>query len=114
MYAADGGVYNTLVDIAHKIVSPSTYSCNLCAITYGIFTENKAWKSFVRDLSIPVEFLHRDDFLKKYPLNKEVLPAIFSDFGQGLALTVSAKRINQMKSVEELITEVKNLLEKGK
>ena len=35
VYNADTGLFNTVADAAHKILSPSTYSCNLCKVTYG-------------------------------------------------------------------------------
>ncbi|WP_232221892.1 hypothetical protein [Methanococcoides burtonii] len=35
VYNADSGLINEMKDYVHKIVSPSTYECNLCAITYG-------------------------------------------------------------------------------
>jgi len=34
VYNANGGLVNSWLDTAHKIVSPSTYSCSLCAITF--------------------------------------------------------------------------------
>ena len=34
IYNAKSGFINELVDIPHKIISPETYDCNLCAITY--------------------------------------------------------------------------------
>ena len=110
VYAAEGGIYHTLIDIAHKIVSPSTYSCNLCAITYGIINENKTWKDFVRQLSVSSEFLHRDEFLKKYPGRKEELPAVFFQSEGRLELVIPAAEINRMKSVEELISAIKKLV----
>ena len=38
IYNADSGLFNTVTDIAHKIFSPETYSCNLCALTHDYFT----------------------------------------------------------------------------
>ena len=32
VYNADSGVFNALADAAHKIFSPRTYACNLCAL----------------------------------------------------------------------------------
>jgi len=38
---AKNGVFNKAIDFAHKIVSPQTYECSLCSITYGNFTVYK-------------------------------------------------------------------------
>jgi len=36
VYNADGGLFNTLSNIVHKIFSPETYRCKLCSITYSV------------------------------------------------------------------------------
>ena len=40
VYNADGDVFSLVGDFAHKIFSPKTYNCNLCAITHGNFGMN--------------------------------------------------------------------------
>lgn len=49
-----------------KVVSPSTYPCRLCALTYGLATMRPRWRSFVEGLGVLVEFLHRDEFRERY------------------------------------------------
>ena len=66
IYNANSGKINGYLDALHKVVSPKSYTCNLCDITYGIFTENKAWKKFRNESAIDMQFLHKDEFLKKY------------------------------------------------
>ena len=34
VYNANGGFFNGFSDYIHKLVSPKTYECSLCAITY--------------------------------------------------------------------------------
>jgi len=76
VYNADSGFFNTLADIGHKLISPATYPCQLCAITHGVLTERGAWRDFIATLDLPCEFLHRDQFLKRFPGNGTPLPAI--------------------------------------
>ncbi|NJM95354.1 MAG: GTPase, partial [Acaryochloridaceae cyanobacterium CSU_5_19] len=38
VYNANSGGINTALDIAHKLLSPSTYRCNLCRLTHDTFT----------------------------------------------------------------------------
>ncbi len=32
---ADTGIFNAMRDTIHKVLSPSTYQCRLCYISYG-------------------------------------------------------------------------------
>lgn len=76
VYNADSGLFNTLADAAHKIVSPRTYQCDLCRITYGWFQERADWRAFIDGLGMDCEFLHRDQFRARFPDLDVSLPAI--------------------------------------
>lgn len=103
VYNADSGVFNLMTDIAHKIFSPQTYACNLCAITHSNFGMKKEWKEYLESLDEELEFLHADEFKEKYPLEKVELPAIFrAENAGGLILAVDARTINQCKSIGDL------------
>jgi len=78
VYNADSGLFNTMADIGHKIFSPETYECALCALTHGYFKERGQWRAFVENLDIECEFLHRDEFVRRYPDIGDPLPAVFS------------------------------------
>ena len=45
VYNANAGLFNMMSDYAHKIISPETYECNLCALTYGNLGMKQKWKS---------------------------------------------------------------------
>lgn len=77
VYNADSGLFNALADIGHKLFSPATYQCNLCAITHGLFHERGAWRSFIANLDADCEFLHRDQFRDRFPWRDDSLPAVF-------------------------------------
>ena len=106
VYNADSGVFNLMSDVAHKIFSPQTYACNLCAITHGNFGMRKEWKSFLENLKNPLEFLHADEFRKKYDLQIE-LPAILTEKNGVLTLLADAGKINECRSIGDL----KNIIE---
>ena len=79
VYNADGGRLAGLKDMFHKILSPATYPCSLCAVTYGAFSIRPEWQQFIRQLPVPVEFLHRDEFERDFPRWREhPLPAAFA------------------------------------
>ncbi len=102
VYNADSGLFNTLTDIAHKIFSPESYQCNLCAITYGTFAVRGEWKAFLETLPCDLEFLHRDEFMARYPQASNTLPAVFLRDGDGLEMMISAEEINACPSIAEL------------
>lgn len=109
VYNADSGLFNTVADIAHKILSPSTYSCQLCALTHSYFSVKDEWKDFLLEIETPMEFLHKNEFEEKYQHLKCDYPALLLSSDKGLEVLVSADALNQCNSLEELktlITEV--------
>ena len=66
VYNADSGLMNTLIDIGHKAISPTTYQCRLCDLTFGLVGEHKQWKKFREESNTEMEFLHRDEFEQQY------------------------------------------------
>lgn len=77
VYNADSGLFNTLADIGHKIFSPATYECRLCALTFGYLAERREWRDFIATLPADCNFLHRDEFRRLYPDDTTGLPAVF-------------------------------------
>ncbi len=110
VYNADSGLVNTLLDIGHKIVSPKTYSCNLCAITHSTFSMRDEWKQFVAGLSVPIEFLHRDELEKKYGMRAVELPAVFRRNNGALETWITREEINRCRSLEDLAQLVRTKL----
>ncbi len=55
--------------IVHKVVSPATYPCSLCATTYGAVAMKPAWRAYLRRLSLGVAFFHRPDFRAPTPIS---------------------------------------------
>ena len=102
VYNADSGLFNTMTDIAHKMFSPSTYSCNLCAITHGLFAEKQEWREFIEQLGMPVEFLHRDEFKSRYHDALDSYPAVLRHSGEGFDVLLTASDINRCDSIAAL------------
>lgn len=76
VYNADRGFFNLMADISHKMLSPTTYPCNLCALTHGAFSMRKEWREFLAKIKPPLTFMHRDEFRKEFKLEDD-LPAIY-------------------------------------
>ena len=113
VYNANSGKINAVLDTIHKMTSPETYDCNLCAITFGSFLENKTWKHF-RDVSeIEMTFYHKDEFLKEYRskwLPKYDFPLILLQENNELHAFISSEDLNNLESANSLIEEVKKRL----
>lgn len=76
VYNANGDLFSTVSDFAHKMLSPSTYQCHLCTLTFGNFSMKQEWKSFIEDLPLKTMFFHKDEFKKEFAL-QPLLPSVF-------------------------------------
>ena len=104
VYNADSGVFNLLSDIAHKMFSPETYSCNLCALTHTNFGMKREWKNFLESIDTEKEFLHADEFKRRYNIRETELPAVYKQNGDGdLEIFMNPSAINKCKSIDDLI-----------
>lgn len=103
VYNADSGLFNALTDIAHKLISPETYQCNLCNLTHGYFAARDEWIHFLQDLDAEIRFLHRDEYIKQYGQPDAELPAIFVESADGHLLWVDKKVINNLSSTDALM-----------
>ncbi len=112
VYNADSDFFSALSDFVSKLFSPDTYSCNLCAITHGSVSIKKEWKEFIDGLGMPVEFLHRDEFLKLHPMGDIKFPAAFAKSGTSITLLITPEEINSCKSAEDLMAILTKKLEK--
>lgn len=109
VYNANSGWHNSLIDSLHKVVSPKTYDCNLCAITFGVFFEKEIWKKFRTEANIELQFLHKNEFLDAYkPKEKYDFPIIFKSEGNILEVLLKSQEINALKKPQDLINKIKD------
>jgi len=103
VYNADGGIINMIKDLIHKNVSPETYPCSLCAVTYDNLGMKREWKQFVSLLGRKVEFLHRDELEKKHGITNIPLPAAFVHcMDEEPELWLTAEQMNSCKTLIDL------------
>lgn len=130
VYNANAGTINALLESAHKLVSPSTYDCKLCELTFGFFKEHMDWSRFRESVTIQypnlqLEFLHKDEFEKQYWskwLPKYDLPVILSTsdaaqdyndgFGtnSGLDVFMNTPDMNALETISEFIVAIEKRL----
>lgn len=106
VYALDGGLFNGITHYAHKVISPRTYPCNLCAVTNSMLGTKREWTQFIRELSIKTEFLHRDEFRQSHPTAQQHgFPAVFRSTGDGdLEVLITSTEIDACRDVSALIS----------
>ena len=113
IYNANSDKGSQLLDFAHKIMSPATYDCQLCSLTFGKFTENSRWKDFRKDLvakGYKPSFLHKDEFKKDYKSkfgHAFTFPIILLETEYDLEVMVTTAQLNDLKTTQELIGVVK-------
>jgi len=113
VYNASAKKAGWLLASAHKFFSPNTYKCDLCNLTFGVFSENKKWKAFRKSSNLEMVFLHKDQFLKQYKskwLPKYNFPVILSQDQDMLEIFLSSVDIEKIKDAEVLIDAVQSRL----
>ena len=112
VYAVDGDLLSTFRDYAHKLLSPRTYPCKLCALTYGPLGEKPAWSCLVKSLPLAVQFLHRDELRKEHSRLDLPLPAVLVRGADGThEELIAAAEINRCASTDELVRLVRARVE---
>ena len=107
IYNANSGNLNALLDAGHKLFSPSTYKCSLCALTYDTFAENTIWKNFRAESNLDMEFYHKDEFELKFTHVKMTYPAILKLESQQLSVVLDNELLDVISNVETLIKRLK-------
>ena len=111
VYNADGGLWNLLADAAHKVLSPATYPCSLCALTYGPLGMKRTWARFVRTLPGEVVFLHKDELARERgaaPI--PALPALLEGHAPAYQVLLAPDRIDRCRDLDALIAEVRGVI----
>ena len=108
VYNANGGLPAALGDMVHKIVSPATYPCSLCALTYGAVSMRGEWRRFLDGTGLPSLFLYRDEFRSHLDTRDLALPAILLGGEAPLPeVLVSADELDALPDLPALIALLK-------
>lgn len=109
VYNANSGWLNTGLDIAHKILSPSTYSCDLCHLTHGVLNERETLSHFKTKYPEKITFYHKDDILPKLIQNGP-FPSIWMENNNTVTLFQSPEQISKTKNIDEILNLIANHL----
>lgn len=105
VYNARSDKINKLIDFAHKIISPSTYSCDLCTLTHTNFGQQKDWKAFLENSSYLLHVYYKDQFEKKFKKTFEY-PIILNLAGDEISIILDKNEIAKIDNLPDLLKEV--------
>ncbi|PZV87142.1 hypothetical protein CLV31_10114 [Algoriphagus aquaeductus] len=108
IYNANSGKFNAYLDMLHKVISPKTYPCQLCDITYGVSKIRPAWKEFREKSRLHMIFLHKDEWEEAFPGKTIPLPSVLLDRGKGLEVILGASDWNGV-GLEDLMNRLTSL-----
>jgi hypothetical protein len=114
VYNAKGDVFSKAIDFAHKIISPKTYSCVLCALTYGDFMIKSQWNAYLESLDYNKVFYHKEDWEQSSAYIETALPVILFQKGEAEEpeILLSKQEMSQSKDLSGLIKQMKEKLKK--
>jgi hypothetical protein len=110
VYNANAGIAAGIIDSIHKTISPATYPCSLCAITYGALWMDPKWKAWLKAQPFKSIFYHRPDFRAAWPDVTIDLPAILVEQNATLTPLLASNDFADVQSVNALITLIETRL----
>lgn len=103
VYNAKSNLLNKTFDFMHKIISPQTYNCKLCSLTYNSFAEQKEWANFRKTLHIEFKFFYSNIFENEFPLEKTDYPVVYLKSNIELKKVITTNELNSIENLKELI-----------
>lgn len=110
VYNADSGFRAALFDSVHKLVSPGTYACSLCALTYGPLSMRRAWRDWLRSAPFDARFVHRDELARDYPGFATPLPAVVIESEAEPHVLIGPATLDSLASIDALIAHIERAL----
>lgn len=110
VYNAKSRLKNAVLDSLHKMLSPSTYQCDLCELTYGNFSEKTVWKKFRKETNMKISFYYIDEFAAKFGNHNYIYPVALSYHNQSFETLISHEAFKTFKNTNELITHVEGII----
>ena len=95
-----------IMDGLHKSIRPSTYPCDLCAITYHSVGKRKEWRSFLKSLNINVRFYYLDSIPSEFDLNF-AYPAILRYENSSVSCILDKHDFESINDLSEFIVLLK-------
>ena len=111
VYNANTDPISAIVDYAHKVFKPSSYKCELCALTHHNLGERSAWKDFKNRTNADMEFMYIRGFEATFNLQYDY-PVILMKAEEGFQQLMGKKELQKISSVSELIEDLEDILQR--
>ena len=103
MYNANSDFSSVVGDFFNKLSKPEENPCKLCELTYGTWKMKDEWKLFLGTLGVETKFMHKDEFVKKLGRDYIEFPAVFIKRDKGIRVLITAKEINKVRDLQDLM-----------
>lgn len=98
-----------MVDYAHKLLKPSTYKCDLCALTHHNLGQRKSWKEFKAKTDANLSFHYVSGFEKKFNESYDY-PVVLLRKDQENKVVLSNIELSRIKTIEDLIANIEGII----
>jgi len=112
VYNLDKGSLSDIKDHQYSSGPARPPPCYLCALIQSPVGMKKSWKRFISELGIPAEYLYQEEFGKQFALALFASPGIFIRLGGSLILLAGADEINGCRKTDDLISLVRQRVQK--
>lgn len=109
IYNAEKDLIGGLVDYAHKLFMPSTYKCNLCALTHHNFGQRKSWKSFVGNTDLDFTFYYINEFEKKFNESHHYPVVLMRENGEN-RVVLNHLELGELLTIEDFIVKIEKII----
>ena len=104
IYNASDDALSVSFDFIHKIVSPDTYQCSLCKVTYGNVSMHNEWKEYIEILPYEIDFLYKNNYNQFHPnLFVDEFPIAYKYDGKSYQEFISKKEFDLCENLDDLI-----------
>ena len=104
IYNASDDALSVSFDFIHKIVSPGTYQCSLCKVTYGNVSMHNEWKEYIEILPYEIDFLYKNNYNQFHPnLFVDEFPIAYKYDGKSYQEFISKKEFDLCENLDDLI-----------
>ncbi len=102
VYNANSGRANKMWDAVHKMVSPTTYDCELCTLTHHSFGAHSKWQSFLKEAKVSVKVYYKDQFERTFDSKME-FPAVLFYENSVVRTILDKKELKHINELEDLL-----------
>lgn len=107
IYHATSGKLNAFIDFTHKIVSPKTYQCQLCSLTYGNFGMRKEWRDFLTELDVKITFLYKNQATSYQHFYTKLPVVLIKNANENPQELITSTQFKNVQNVNQLIATIK-------